>query len=48
MQVSELSPNQLAKLKQDYYYNILHADESVSWEELFDIDKLVTDEEVRD
>ena len=48
MNVEELSPNQFTELKQSYYCNVVKADEPVSWGELCDIDKLVTDEEVRD
>ena len=48
MLVSELSPNQFAELKQSYYCNVVRADEPVSYGELCDIDKLVTDKEILD
>ena len=48
MNVTELSPNQLTELKQSYYCHVSHADEGVSWGELAGIDKLVTDEEVKE
>ena len=47
MSVNELSQNQLTELKQAYYSDVVHADESVSLNELCDIDRLVTDAEVK-
>lgn len=48
MNVDELSSNQLTELKQLYYCDVVRADESVSLGELCDIDRLVSDEEVKE
>ena len=46
MTVMELNREQLTELKQNYYCNVVHENEGVSYEELIAIDELVSDEEV--
>ena len=48
MNVTELNRDQIIELKQSYYCHVLHADEGVSYGELAEINRLVTDEEVKE
>ena len=46
MIIDELTPEMITELKQRYYMTVLHPDDDVSWDELANVDELVTMEQL--